>query len=145
MSAREQITKDIVLQLQNMSNPAPGLVTRESFDFEKLAITQFPAIQVFGGSEERTDLTMTERQALLQIQLRCFVRGTELDNKRNNLIENIEQTLETNSDRDITINKDAHHYAVTRVTNIEVIERQPPLAEFVITVEVEYVYKRGNA
>jgi len=145
MSAREQITKDIVLQLQNMSNPAPGLVTRESFDFEKLAITQFPAIQVFGGSEERNNISMSERQGLLQIQLRCFVRGTELDNKRNNLIENIEQVLETNSDRDITIDKNAHHYAVTRVTSIEVIERQPPLAEFVITVEVEYVYKRGNA
>lgn len=145
MSAREQITADIVEQLQNMSNPAPGLVTRDTFDFEKLAITQFPAIQVFGGSEERTDISMTERQAILQIQLRCFLRGNELDTKRNNLIENIEQTLETNSDRDVVSNKDVHHYAVTRVTNIEVIERQPPLAEFVMTVDIEYVYKRGNA
>lgn len=145
MSAREQITKDIVLQLQNMSNPAPGLVTRDTFDFEKLAITQYPAIQVWAGSEERSNISMSERQAILQIQLRCFLRGNELDTQRNNLIENVEQTLETQSNRDITINNAAHHYAVTRITSIEIIERQPPLAECVITVEIEYVYKRGNA
>ena len=145
MSAREAITVDIVEQLQNMSNPAPGLVTREYFDFEKLAITQYPAILVFGSNEDRTNITFQERQGTLNIQLRCFLRGNNIDQNRNNLIEQIEQTLETQSNRDVTIDKDATHYVVTRISNIEVIERQPPLAEMVIALDVEYVYKRGNA
>ena len=145
MSAREAITVDIIEQLQNMSDPAPGLVTREYFDFEKLAITQYPAILVFGSNEDRTNITFQERQGTLNIQLRCFLRGNNIDQNRNNLIEQIEQTLETQSNRDVTIDKDATHYVVTRISNIEVIERQPPLAEMVIALDVEYVYKRGNA
>tara|TARA_R100001460_G_scaffold82978_2_gene123883 strand:+ start:7399 stop:7836 length:438 start_codon:yes stop_codon:yes gene_type:complete len=145
MSAREAITVDIIEQLKNMSNPAAGLVSREYFDFEKLAITQYPAILVFGSNEDRTDITFTERQGTLNIQLRCFLRGTNIDQKRNQLIEQIEQTIETQSNRDVTIDKDATHYVVSRITNIEVIERQPPLAEIVIALDVEYVYKRGNA
>jgi hypothetical protein len=145
MSAREAITVDIVEQLQNMSDPSPGLVTREYFDFEKLAITQYPAILVFGSNEDRTNITFQERQGTLNIQLRCFLRGNNIDQNRNNLIEQIEQTLETQSNRDVTVNKDATHYVVTRISNIEVIERQPPLAEMVIALDVEYVYKRGNA
>lgn len=145
MSAREAITVDIVKQLQNMSDPSPGLVTREYFDFEKLAITQYPAILVFGSNEDRTNITFQERQGTLNIQLRCFLRGNNIDQNRNNLIEQIEQTLETQSNRDVTVNKDATHYVVTRISNIEVIERQPPLAEMVIALDVEYVYKRGNA
>jgi len=144
MSAREAITVDIVEQLQNMSDPSPGLVTREYFDFEKLAITQYPAILVFGSNEDRTNITFQERQGTLNIQLRCFLRGNNIDQNRNNLIEQIEQTLETQSNRDVTVNKDATHYVVTRISNIEVIERQPPLAEMVIALDVEYVYKRGN-
>ena len=145
MSAREQITKDIIEQLQNMSNPAVGLVSRETFDFEKLAITQFPAIQVWSASEERADISMSERQGTLQIQLRCYLRGNEMDTKRNNLIENIEQVLEASRDRNITVDKQATHYVNSRLTSVEVIERQPPLGEMILTLEVEYVYKRGNA
>tara|TARA_Y100001937_G_scaffold128663_1_gene206570 strand:- start:3974 stop:4411 length:438 start_codon:yes stop_codon:yes gene_type:complete len=145
MSAREAITVDIIEQLKNMSDPSPGLVSREYFDFEKLAITQYPAILVFGSNEDRTNITFTERQGTLNIQLRCFLRGNNIDQKRNELIEQIEQTIETQSNRDVTIDKDATHYVVSRITNISVVERQPPLAEIVIELEVEYVYKRGNA
>jgi|TARA_R110000868_G_scaffold4056_4_gene24759 hypothetical protein len=144
MSAREQITKDIIEQLQTMSNPAVGLVSRETFDFEKLAITQFPAIQIWAASEERSDVSMSERQGTLQIQLRCYLRGNEMDTKRNNLIENIEQVLETNRNRNITVNKQATHYVNAQLTSVEVIERQPPLGEMVLTYQVEYVYQRGN-
>ena len=145
MSARETITVDIIEQLKNMSDPSPGLVTREYFDFEKLAITQYPAILVWSSNEDRTDVSMGERQGNLNIQLRCFLRGTNIDQNRNNLIEQIEQTLETQSDRDVTVDNNATHYVVTRISNIEIIERQPPLAEMIIALDVEYVYKRGNA
>jgi hypothetical protein len=145
MSARESIAEDIREQLINMSDPAPGLVTREFFEFEKLAITQYPAILIVTGNEERTDVSMSERQGILQVELRCWVRGNELDTKRNEIIENIEQTLEGSRGRNITVNKEATHYVETRVTNVEVIERNPPIGQVIVTVEVEYMYKRGNA
>ena len=144
MSARELIAEDIREQLINMSEPAPGTVTREFFDFEKLAITQYPAILIVTGNEERTTVSMSERQGILQIELRCFVRGNELDTKRNELIERVEQTLEGSKGRNLTVDKDATHYVETRVTNVEVIERNPPIGQVIITVEVEYMYKRGN-
>jgi hypothetical protein len=46
MSAREDILKRLEKVLANMTNPGPGKVSRDFFDFEKLAITQFPAILV---------------------------------------------------------------------------------------------------
>jgi hypothetical protein len=144
MSAREQIAEDIREQLINMSDPAPGTVTREFFDFEKLAITQYPAILIVTGNEERTDVSLSERQGIIQIELRCFVRGNELDTRRNQLIEQIEQTLEGSRGRNLTTDKDATHYVETRVTNVEVIERNPPIGQVIVTVEVEYMYKRGN-
>ena len=144
MSAREQIAEDIREQLINMSDPAPGTVTREFFDFEKLAITQYPAILIVTGNEERTDVSLSERQGIIQIELRCFVRGNELDTKRNQLVEVIEQTLEGSRGRNLTTEKDATHYVETRVTNVEVIERNPPIGQVTVTVEVEYMYKRGN-
>ena len=144
MSARESIAEDIREQLINMSDPAPGSVTREFFDFEKLAITQYPAILIVTGNEERSDVTMTERQGILQIELRCFVRGNNLDSLRNSLVEQIEQTLEGSRGRNITVENTATHYVQTRITNIEVIERKPPIGQVIVTVEVEYVYRRGN-
>lgn len=145
MSAREHIAEDIKDQLINMSDPAPGLVTREFFEFEKLAITQYPAILIVTGNEERSDITLSERQGILEIELRCWVRGNELDTKRNELIEQIEQTLEGSRGRNLTVDKDATHYVETKVTNVEVIERNPPIGQVIVTVEVEYMYKRGNA
>ena len=144
MSARENITTDIVEQLKNMSKPSAVLISREFFEFEKLAITQFPAILVVGGNEERVDISMSERQATMDIELRCFVRGSELDTARNNLIENIEQTLELSRDRNITVNDTATHYVQSSINNIEIIERQQPWAQFNATLSVTYAYKRGN-
>jgi len=144
MSARENITTDIVEQLNNMSDPAPALVTREFFEFEKLAITQFPAILVVSGNEERVDISMSERQGTMDIELRCFVRGSELDTARNQLIENIEQTLEASRSRNTTIQDTATHYVQSSINNIEIIERQQPLAQFNATLSVTYAYKRGN-
>ena len=145
MSAREDIAKNIKAQLENMTDPAVGAVSREFFDVQKLAITQFPAILVVSGNEDREDISMSERQGTLEIELRCFVRGVELDTARNNLIERIEETLELSRDRNITVDNTATHYVQSAINNIEVIERQQPLGQFNATISVTYVYKRGNA
>ena len=145
MSARENIANDIVEQLENMSNPAPALVTRELFEFDKLAITQFPAILIISSNETREDISLSERQGTLEVELRCFIRGAKLDTLRNNLIERIEEALEDNRNRNITVDDTVTLYVNSNITNIEVIERVAPIGQFNATLTVTYVYKRGNA
>tara|TARA_R100000734_G_C3314868_1_gene106604 strand:+ start:1046 stop:1483 length:438 start_codon:yes stop_codon:yes gene_type:complete len=143
MSARENIAKNIVEQVENMTNPAPGLVSRVFFDVQKLAITQFPAVLVVTSNEIREDISTDLRQGTIQFELRCYVRGTEIDTLRNEIVERVEETLEVSRDRDITLASTNIHNVTTRVSNVEVIERELPLGEVVIRVDVIYRYKKG--
>jgi hypothetical protein len=141
MSLREDFAKDIVTTLQNMEDPRLGLVTREPFDVEKLAITQFPAVLVSTGDEERADITMgsVSRQGTIIYTLRAFVRGSEIDRIRNDLIERIEESLDTDRTRgtDRTSMR-------TQVTRVIVADRLAPLGEFSMTVQVRYKYTKGT-
>ena len=143
MSAREDIAKNLLEQLQNMTDPAPGKVSRVDFEVTKLAITQFPAILMVTSNEVRSDISMGLRESTLEYQLRCYVRGTEIDTLRNEIVERIEETLELSRDRDITKSVDNIHNVTTSVTAVDVIERTLPLGEVVVTVEVIYRYKKG--
>ena len=143
MSARENIANNIVEQLENMTNPAPGHVSRVFFDVQKLAITQFPAVLVVSTQETKTDISTDLRQGSLIIECRCYVRGTQIDTLRNEIIERIEETLETSRDRDITLADTNIHNVKTQVTDIAVIERELPLGEVVVSVNVIYTYKKG--
>jgi len=143
MSARENIAKNIETQLLTMTNPQPGLVSRKFFDFTKIAITQFPAILITTNDETREDISMDLRRANLVVTLRCFVRGNELDTLKNEIIERVEEQLETQRGRDIDLSANNIHNVTTRISAIEVIEREQPLAEVVITVNVIYTYKKG--
>ena len=69
MSARENIAINIFEQLENMTDPAPNHISREIFDVQKLAITQFPAILLVTANEDREDITSTERLGSIQFQL----------------------------------------------------------------------------
>jgi hypothetical protein len=143
MSARENIAINIQRQLENMTDPAPGLVSRVFFDVQKLAITQFPAILLVTSNEVREDVSMSARQGVIQYQLRCYVRGTEVDTLRNEIVERIEETLEVSRDRDITLASTNIHNVKTMVSNVEVIERELPLGEVIVNVDVQYQYKKG--
>lgn len=143
MSARENIAINMVEQLTNMTDPAPGLVSRKYFDVTKLAITQFPAILLITANEAREDVSMDLRQGVIQYQLRCYLRGTELDTERNLLIERIEETLEQQRGRNVSLNSGNIHNVTTRIANVELVTRELPLAEVVVTVEVTYTYKKG--
>ena len=145
MSAREDILDRVEQVLQNMTNPGAGLVSRNFFDYEKLAITQFPAILIVPSNESREDISITERQGIMEINLRCYVRGNQIDTLRNDVIRNIEESLETERGLNITADNTATHFARSRVINVEVVERQPPIGEVIVTVEVQYIYKKGNA
>jgi len=145
MSIRESIAKNIKEVLGDMDPPRPVFVTREPFDVQKLALTQFPAILITTGNETREEHTMGgNRRAVLEMLIQGFVRsdGREgfvqsVDEKRNEMIERIEETLNEDRTREL-----ADSTAVkTRVTLVEVNQdRQPPLGEFTVTCEVHYTY-----
>jgi hypothetical protein len=144
MSIREQVAQNIVAVLTTIEDPAPVLVTREPFVAQELAITQFPAVLVQIQTEERETVTMGapgvgRRMGTITYILRGFVRGTELDRRRNDLIEAIEEILEGDRYRELY----AEGVIDSQVTLIEVIERQPPLAEIAITFQVRYNYLRA--
>jgi hypothetical protein len=143
MSARENIAINLVKQLQNMTDPAVGSVSRVFFDVQKLAITQFPAILVTTAGETREDISTDLREGTITYNLRCYVRGTEVDTLRNELVERVEEMLETDRGRNITTSANNIHNVTTTVSNIEVIERELPLGEVVISVDVTYRYKKG--
>jgi len=143
MSARENIAKNLVNQLENMTNPSLGKVSREFFDVQKLAITQFPAILLVTANETREDISTDLRQGVIEYQLRTYVRGTQIDTLRNEIVETIEETLEQSRDRDITQSTTNVHNVTTHITNVEVIERELPLGEVVVTVQVTYAYRKG--
>lgn len=143
-SIRNDLADSIVEILQDIRYPRPVLVTREPFDVEKLAITQFPAILVQTGSEERDTETMHTagvRRGTIQYLLRGFVRGTELDKKRNELIEAIEEKLDADRYR----GKETSVVQNSQIIQVDVVERLSPLAEFTMTYEITYYFTRGTA
>lgn len=145
MSLRNTIADNIVRLIQEIEFPRPVLVTREPFNVAELAITQFPAVLVSVLEENRQTITMGlpnvgRRMGTIIFNLRAFVRGTELDRKRNELLEAIEEQL----DLDRYLDLQANGVIDSQITLIEVQERQPPLGEVLIRFEVTYNYLRGT-
>ena len=138
---REQVLDNIQTVLSEMDDPSPVLVTREPFEAEKLAITQFPAILITARVEERETITMGipgagRRQGTLDIEIRGFVRGVELDRRRNDLIERIEEALDSDRYRDLR----SQGVIDSQIVTIEIEDRLPPLAEITVTFRVRYNY-----
>jgi hypothetical protein len=142
MSIREQIANNIIDTLKAVVDLPPTVITREPFDVEKLAITQFPAMLVETGEELRESATMGagKRLATITYIIRAFARGNELDTKRNNLIETIEEALDSDRYRGL-----GGTVLDTQIVRVEVIPRIAPLAEVVVEVAVRYVFTRGQA
>jgi hypothetical protein len=141
---RESVADKIVVTHKDMRDPLPVLVTREPFEVSELAITQFPAILITPTNETRETITMGvpgagRRLGTITYTIRGFVRGVELDRKRNDLIERIEEELESDRYRGLLV----QGIIDSQVTAIEIVERQPPLAEFTLTYEVRYNYLRS--
>jgi len=144
-SLREQVAINTVDVLKEIDDPHVVLVTREPFDVEKLAITQFPALLVQQTTEERETITMGtpgqgRRRGVMTFEIRGFVRGTELDSRRNELIEAVEKQLDSDRYRGLL----ASGVTDSQLRTIEIVPRLQPLAEFVMTIEVTYNYLRGT-
>lgn len=140
---RQQISQNLVTVLKDQQDPRPVLVTSEPFTVTELAITQFPAILITPTVEERETVTMGlpghgRRQGTINYSIRGYVRGAELDRQRNDLIERIEETLDSDRYRGLT----QQGVTDSQIITVEIIERLPPLAEFEITFRVRYNYLR---
>lgn len=140
---REQIALNIETALKEMQDPTPVKVTREPFNVLEIAITEFPAILITSILETRETITMGNsgvgrRMGEIEFEIRGFVRGVELDRKRNDLIERIEETLDSDRYRELI----AQGVTDSQVIRIDIIPRVPPLAEFVISYRVNYNYLR---
>jgi len=72
--------------------------------------------------------------------VRAFVRGNEIDKKRNDLIEAIEEALDADRNR----GKSSNQVLDTQIASIEVVDRLPPLGEVVLTINVRYIFTRGT-
>jgi hypothetical protein len=145
MSLREDISRYLVLALKEIEDPRINLVSRDPFEVDKLAISQFPALLVTFALETRETVSMGEsamgrRTGSIEYDIRGFVRGTELDTLRNTLIESVEEQL----DKDRYLGLRASGVLDSQVTEIEVIPRLQPLAEVRIRLVVRYNYLRGN-
>ena len=145
MSLRQQIIDAIDIALQEIRDPKPVLVTREPFEPEKLAITQFPALLINFIDEARETTTMglagTGRRAgNIRFEIRCFVRGTELDKRRNDMLTAIEDAL----DLDRYLGLKTQGVTDSQVELIENVARLAPLAELRIEYRVRYNYVRGT-
>jgi hypothetical protein len=144
-SLRERIVENTVITLREIADPAVVLVTREPFDVEKLAITQFPALLVNFNTELRESVSMGavaqgRRTGTIVIDIRGFVRGTEIDTLRNNLIAAVEDALDL--DRDLGL-KSAGVLG-SQITEITVVPRLAPLGEIGLRYEITYNYLRGS-
>ena len=144
-SLRQQIADEIVSRIREIEEPKPALVTKEPFEVDKLAITQFPAALVTMREETRESVTMGvpgvgHRMGTLRFEIRAYVRGNELDSKRNLLLEALEEQLE--KDRYLGL----YNQGVldSQITTIEIVDRMPPLAEMLIELEVRYNYLRAS-
>jgi hypothetical protein len=142
---RQQVAENIVQVLKDMTDPRPVFVSREPVVIQEMAITQFPAIFVQPTIEDRETITMGNsgagrRMGRIEYAIRAYVRGVELDRQRNDLIERIEETLDSDRYRELI----SSGVTDSQIIRVEIIDRQPPLAEFLITYVVTYNYLRGS-
>ena len=141
MSRRELIVDDVVQTLKNAEDPRFGLVTREPFDATQLSRQQFPALYISTADETREDITQTgtsgTRQSRLQIRIVGYVNGTALDTLRNDLVERVEEVLDTDRTR-------GGRAFSTQLIEVAVdYSLVQPYGRVELLVEVVYTYRRG--
>ena len=147
MSKREDIAGDIITKLDAVSSPIEfKKITREPFEPEELSNAQFPACYVQSGDETRELITLGDvakgkRQGTIDFIIVGFVKGTtaNIDTKRNQLIEVVEETLDNDISR------------AGNALNTQIIEANTdegvifPYGGVRIVVRVDYQYTRGTS
>lgn len=135
-SYREQIAKDIEKSIRAI--PMTKFVSRDMFELDELSDAQFPAVLITTGSELKNDITMGERQGLIEYVLTGFVKGKYLDSARNKLSDELEQKLYADTTR-------GGYACDTMVTEINTDEGVIfPLGAIQMIVRIEYIHPKGD-
>ena len=144
MSVRENIASNIATTITNISALTIKKVTRQPFPLEELSEQQYPAVLIQTQEETKEDQELGSgartRIATLDFLISGFVKGSEtnIDTARNQLIEVIEEALET----DITRNSNALD---TEVISIETDAGTLfPYGGISMTVRVMYEHQSGT-
>jgi len=141
MSIRESIAANLVTTLTNMTVPITlKKVTRDPFDYERLSNAQFPAAWVQSGDESREDISSgvtIRRLGTITYRIVGFVKGSSLDTARNEMVEAIEEVLDTDRTRG--------GFALdTQVVSVGTDEGTlEPVGGITMDVVVKYVYSKG--
>jgi hypothetical protein len=147
MSIRENIAANIITTLDAVTSPIElKKITREPFKPEELADPQFPALYISTGDETREDFALGDyaagkRSGTIDYVLVGYVKGTDtnLDTKRNQLIEVIEETLDTDRTR-------GGYAKETKIVEVSSDEGTLyPLGGVRIVVRVFYEFVRGTS
>jgi len=147
MSIRENIASNLKTTLEGISSPITFVkVSRMPFDPEDMADTQFPCIYIQTADETREDFALGDysagkRSGTIDYVLVGYVKGAEanIDTLRNQLIEVVEETLDTDRTR-------GGYAKETKIINIDTdAGRFYPFGECVITVRIFYEFTRGTA
>ena len=147
MSLREDIANNIITTLDAVTTPIElKKITREPFKVEELADPQFPALYITTSDETREDFSLGDysagkRAGTIDFIVVGYVKGSEtnIDTKRNELIEVIEETLDTDRTR-------GGYAKETKVIEVNSDEGTLyPLGAIRIVVRVFYEFVRGNS
>jgi len=144
MSARENIAKNLVTTLKDVTEPVKiCYVTREPFEFSQLSNAQFPAVLVSTTTENREDQTiggsLTKRSGSINYELVCYVKDKAIDTAKNKLIEGIEEKLDVDRTR-------GGNALDTQVISIQTDDGSiDPVGGVIITVQCLYRFTRGIA
>ena len=147
MSLREDIANNIITTLQAVSSPITfKKITREPFKAEELADPQFPSLYITTSDETREDFSLGDysagkRSGTIDFLIVGYVKGTDtnIDTKRNELIEVVEETLDTDRTR-------GGYAKETKIIEVNADEGTLfPLGGVRLVVRVFYEFVRGNA
>jgi hypothetical protein len=147
MSLREDIASNIITTLDAVTSPIElKKITREPFKVEELADPQFPALYITTSDETREDFALGDysagkRSGTIDFIIVGYVKGTEIniDTKRNQLIEVIEETLDTDRTR-------GGYAKETKIIEVNSDEGTLyPLGAIRIVVRVFYEFVRGTS
>jgi hypothetical protein len=142
MSVREKIASNIIATLDAMTSPVDlKKITREPFEYDRLSNAQFPAAWIQTGDELREDATIggsdVTRFGSIDYRIVGFVKGATIDTARNQLIEAIENELDTDRTR-------GGNALDTQVVDVSTDEGQlQPIGGITMTIRIRYEYTRG--
>ena len=134
-SRREQIVAQIYSALSNQRTVKLGVVKRDPVIPDELPRTGFPALSIESTNEERTRLTSSMYESIMEVECVVYVNGKNRDSQRNEVLFAVENKVLADTEVKALVND----IYVTRIENIENGEASPYASSRLIFT-VRYCY-----